>query len=182
MLASQLSDTPVAELVRAARCVDLPEHAGELRLEGLKLCRQMEQFVQKEIVAQLSAIRRHRSLVTQSRELEARRLEAKLLETRDALAAEAEGSVLRLVAAPFGTLVEKLRDFTQAKQGPSALEAAARVSLQGSPALDGVFECDATPWHAVLSLGETGGGTLSPTTGKRKKEEPILVGEEWAEI
>lgn len=182
LLASQLSDTPVAELVRAARCVDLPEHAGELRLEGLKLCRQMEQFVQKEIVAQLSAIRRHRSLVTQSRELEARRLEAKLLETRDALAAEAEGPVLRLVAAPFGTLVEKLRDFTQAKQGPSALEAAARVSLQGSPALDGVFECDATPWHAVLSLGETGGGTLSPTTGKRKKEEPILVGEEWAEI
>jgi hypothetical protein len=179
LLASQLSDTPVAELVRAARCVDLPEHAGELRLEGLKLCRQMDLFVQKEIVAQLAAIRRHRSLVTQSRVQEAKKLESTLLETRDALAAEAEGSVLRLVAVPFGTLVEKLRDFTQAKQGPSALEAAARVSLQGSPALDGVFECDATPWHAVFSLGQTG---LATPTVVKKKEEPILVGEEWADI
>lgn len=175
-LASQLSDTHVAELVMAARCVDLPEHADELRLEGLKLCRQMDMFVQTKIVVQLEAIRRHRSLVTQSRDQEAKQLEATLLESRDALGAESEGSVLRLVAVPFGTIVEKLRDFSQAKRGPSGREAAARVGLEASPALDGVFECDATPWHEVLSLGLTGRATAV------KKEEAILVGEEWADI
>ena len=176
-LASQLSNTQVAELVMAARCVDLPEYADELRIEGLKLCRQIEQFVQGKIVAQLEAIRRHRSLIAQSRDQEARRLESMLLESREVLAAESEGSVLRLVAGPFGTIVEKLRDFSQAKRGPSAREAAMCVGLEGAPALDGVFECDGTPWHEVLSLWQTEGE--APAI---QKEEVVLVGEEWAAI